>query len=136
MKQTLQKQAWYIIVAVAILLFGVVPRLGATIQPYFNPIMCSNGYPDAYLVVIVDTETGCVKECFGRDCAGKLYTVDYLRESVSTPPNLSYTNHVSATAVNGAMFHVYAQVGDDGIKSVWGIDAAGAYYIGEAHPVE
>lgn len=100
-----------------------------TLQPIFHYLACANGYANAYNVLIVDMDTGCVQAAWGVDCSGKEYTIEYSIRPLSGDPNRPYTVMETLIGSNGATFHVKAQFNAAGeVEEIWGMDASGRYY--------
>ena len=101
-----------------------------TLYPIFHAVSCPNGYSNAYIVTIVDTDTGCVEAAWGVDCHGKEYTLDYSMLPVSEEPRRPYTFMDQRPASNGASFYVKVALNDAGeVTDVWGRDAFGRYSV-------
>jgi hypothetical protein len=127
MKKTLTKAV--LLVSAIFLTVGTVL---AKPEAYFHQIHCPNGYNNAYMVTIIELDTGCLISCWGRDCTGREYTMQTSVTPVTGEPTDPYTYMDTGTATNGSPFYVKIQTNADGeVTKAWGKNASGAYYIAE-----
>lgn len=98
----------------------------------YHEIFCSNGFKNAFMVTVVDVDTGCVEACWGTDCTGTEYVINNLtRVPVPGEPNLSAAFVDHGIASNGLPYTVKVEMNEGVVSKVWGRDAAGAYYVAQ-----
>lgn len=101
-------------------------------ETYFHQVFCPNGSNNAYMVTVIDGDTGCLLACWGRDCSGRDYTMPTRVVPVTGEPTDPYSYMDTGTATNGASYYAKIQLNADGeITRAWGRNATGAYYVAE-----
>jgi hypothetical protein len=97
------------------------------IEPRYNPIQCRNGYGGAFVVMLIDTDTGCCTLAYGVDCSGAYYRYSIVRAGRPADSPEPYDVSESGFATGGAPYVARAKIVDGVIARVWGYDAGGYY---------
>lgn len=121
-------------IVATLLLFAIViaPAYSRTLEVYFHNVHCSNGYQNAFMVTVVDVDTGCVEACWGTDCTGKEYVINNLTKvPVTVEPVWMATFVDTGIASNGLPYTVKVQLNGGIVTAIWGQDPTGAYYVAQ-----
>jgi len=119
-------------IVVTMLLSAVVSTqaYSRTLEVYFHNVNCPNGYQNAFMITVIDVDTGCVEACWGTDCAGKEYVINNLTKvPVTIEPAWTATFVDKGITSNGLSYTVKVQLNDGVVTNIWGQDHSGAYYV-------
>ncbi|MDB5033420.1 MAG: hypothetical protein JWQ98_661 [Chlorobi bacterium] len=97
------------------------------IEPRYSALHCRNGYGGAFVVMLIDTDTGCCALAYGVDCSGTFYRYSVIRAGRPGDSAEPYDIDQQGTTISGAPYMVRARIVDGVVTKIWGYDAAGYY---------
>ncbi|MEO5929485.1 MAG: hypothetical protein ABIR47_06100 [Candidatus Kapaibacterium sp.] len=99
----------------------------SAIEPRYSALHCRNSYGGAFVVMLIDTDTGCGSLAYGVDCSGTFYRYSVIRAGHPVDSGEPYDIDQRGSTISDAPYMVRVRIVDGMVSRIWGYDAAGYY---------